>query len=77
MSDIEIDEYSGKVDKIIVPASGKILVVFGQEKEYCIPWREIKQIGDDIILVDVDTEKILEANQNKWEITADIDITKK
>ena len=77
MSDIEIDEYSGKVDKIIVPASGKILGVFGQEKEYCIPWREIKQIGDDIILVDVDTEKILEANQNKWEITADIDITKK
>ena len=65
MSDIEIDEYSGKVDKIIVPASGKILGVFGQEKEYCIPWREIKQIGDDIILVDVDTEKILEANQNK------------
>ena len=77
MSDIEIDEYSGKVDKIIVPASGKILGVFGQEKEYCIPWREIKQIGDDIILVDVDTEKILEANQNKWEVITDIDTVKK
>jgi sporulation protein, YlmC/YmxH family len=63
IADIDIDEKSGKIKKIIVPGSGKILGVFGRETEYCIPWANIKQIGDDIILVDVDTEKIAEESK--------------
>ncbi len=58
IADIEIDEKCGKIKKIIIPGCGKILGVFGREKEYCIPWCDIKQIGDDIILVDIDIEKI-------------------
>lgn len=63
IADIDIDEKSGKIKKIIVPGNGKILGVFGREIEYCIPWANIKQIGDDIILVDVDTEKIVEESK--------------
>ena len=56
IADIEIDEDSGKIKKVIVPDSGKIFGIFGHEKEYCINWSDIKQIGDDIILVDVETQ---------------------
>ena len=63
IADIEIDEKSGKIKKIIIPACGKIFGIFGHEKEYCIPWCDIKQIGDDIILVDIDIEKIVEENK--------------
>lgn len=57
ISDIEIDVSDGKVETIIVPINGKLLGMFGKDTEYCIPWTEVKQIGDDIILVDVDSEK--------------------
>lgn len=57
--DIEVDIENGKIEKIIVPGPGKILGIFGREQEYQIPWDAIKQIGDDLILVDVETEKIL------------------
>ncbi len=57
--DIEVDIKCGEVINIIVPGPGKILGMFGREQEYRIPWCSIKKIGDDIILVDVDTEEIL------------------
>lgn len=57
--DIEVDTENGKIEKIIVPGPGKIFGIFGREQEYQIPWDAIKQIGDDLILVDVETEKIL------------------
>lgn len=62
IADIDIDEKNGRIKKIIVPGNGKIFGVFGTETEYCIAWSDIKQIGDDIILVDVDTDKILGAD---------------
>jgi YlmC/YmxH family sporulation protein len=58
VADIDIDEKTGRIKKIIIPGNGKILGIFGRETEYCIEWCNIKQIGDDIILVDVDTEEI-------------------
>ena len=59
ISDIELDHETGKVKKIVVPGPGKLFGVFGREQEYVIPWDKVKQIGDDIILVDVETEKVL------------------
>ena len=35
----------------------EILRIFRQEIEYTIGWRCVKQIGDDVILVDIDTAK--------------------
>jgi YlmC/YmxH family sporulation protein len=54
-------EKEGKLKSIIVPCPGKVFGMFGVEKEYHIPWADITQIGDDIILVDVETEKIIVA----------------
>lgn len=51
--DVEIDICTGCVKAIIVPGPARIWGVFGHDNEYIIPWRQIKQIGPDIILVDV------------------------
>lgn len=53
MSDVEIDNKTGKVEKLIIPGPGKILGMFGREQEYQIKWDKIKKIGDDIILVEI------------------------
>lgn len=59
VSDIQIDTKNGCVVSIIVANSCKVFGIFGKEEEYIIPWCNIKKIGDDIILVDIDTEKAL------------------
>jgi len=56
VADVEIDEESGEIENLIVPGPARILGVFGRDEEYVIPWDAVKRIGDDIILVDVDSE---------------------
>ena len=59
ISDIIIDREDGSVSKLIVPGTGRMFGVFGPEQEYHIPWDKVKQIGDDLVLVDCDTSKTL------------------
>ncbi len=58
--DIEFDITTGIIIKIIVPGPCKIWGILGREHEFVIAFCEIKQIGTDVILVDIDTEKCLE-----------------
>lgn len=51
--DMEFDECEGCICKIMVPGSNRLLNFLGCEGEICIPFRDIKQIGPDIILVDI------------------------
>lgn len=60
VADLEIDEKKGEISKIIVPGPARVFGVFGRDAEYCIPWKSIKRVGEDIILVDVDTDECLE-----------------
>jgi len=57
VSDFEFDECSGCIYKLIVPGGGSKLLNFFQceQCEYVIPYKNIKQIGPDIILVDICT----------------------
>jgi len=57
--DIEFDICSGQITHIIVPGPCKIWGILGRDHEYVINCCCIKQIGIDIILVDVDIEKCL------------------
>lgn len=57
VGEIEIDE-CGCVKAIVVPECGKFCGLFGRENEYVIPWKCIKQIGSDIILVEVCPEEV-------------------
>lgn len=53
VSDLEFDECSGQICKLFVPNGNKFLNFLCCEPDYCIPYKDIKQIGPDIILVDI------------------------
>lgn len=57
--DIEFNSCSGCIEKIIIPGPCKIWGILGRDHEYIIPWRCIKQIGTDVILVEIITEEYL------------------
>ncbi len=52
VSDLEIDAVSGKVLSIRVPGGYRALGLLGKEPEKVIPWKKIKKIGDDLIIVE-------------------------
>lgn len=52
--DIEINLEKGIIEGIIVPAQKSFFSFFGwRDNDYVIKWKDIKRIGDDVILVDV------------------------
>ena len=57
--DIDIDDEKGCIKLLIIPGPGKFFGMFGREQEYRIPWDAVKQIGEDIILIECETEKTL------------------
>lgn len=57
--DLEIDLHTGKICTLIIPEDGGKWNLFCKVQEYFVPWRCIKRIGDDIILVEVDACEVL------------------
>lgn len=57
--DLEIDIKCGEIKKIIVPEKNKCFGIFGKEREYRIPWCNIKTIGEDLIIIDCNCEDFL------------------
>ncbi len=53
VTDLEFDECSGCICKIKVPACQSVLSFLNCEPDIVIPYKDIKQIGPDIILVDI------------------------
>lgn len=53
VGDLEFDECTGQICKIIIPGSNKFCTLFGGEPEFVIPYKNIKKIGPDIIIVDI------------------------
>ena len=50
--DIEIDTQTGELVSIIVYGRQKAPGLLGREEDIVIPWKSIKVIGDDTIIVD-------------------------
>ena len=59
VSDVVFEFPSGCIAAIIVPGPGHICGIFGRDTEYVIPFRCVRQIGSDIILVEVNVEDVL------------------
>ena len=57
--DLIFDAETGNILKIIIPGPCKIWGILGRDQEYVISYHCIKQIGADVILVDIDAEKAL------------------
>ncbi len=51
--DLEFDECKGCICKIMVPGNNKMLSFLRCEANIVIPYKDIRQIGPDIILVDI------------------------
>ena len=58
VSDLELDCTGGNVIALIVPGKARFFGLFGREEDYIIPWGCIRRMGGDIILVEVELEKI-------------------
>lgn len=53
VTDFEFDECTGQIFKLIVQGKNKWCDLFCSEPDYVICYNEIKQIGPDIIIVDI------------------------
>ena len=53
VSDARIELPEGKICAIVVPCPCKPFTFPGRNDEFIIPWRYIKKIGPDIVLVDI------------------------
>jgi YlmC/YmxH family sporulation protein len=62
VTDLEFEPDSGCITHLIVPGQGCLCGIFGHEKEYVIPYTDVKQIGNDIILVEIRKLKEVEKN---------------
>jgi len=58
ISDIELNLEEGRIEAIIIPGQGRFLGIFGKEFDYIIPWKNIKKIGIDTILVELEDSPI-------------------
>lgn len=58
VEDISIDPCTGCVKELIVPEHNRAFCLFGEEFEYVIPWCCVRQLGEDIILVEVKTKDV-------------------
>lgn len=52
-ADIEFDPCTGCLTALIVPGPGRCFGFLGREQDIIIPWNCIRQIGEDIILVEL------------------------
>ena len=56
VQDVTADFESGVITSIIVPGNSKLLNLFAGNNDIVIPWQDIKCIGEDIILVEINKE---------------------
>jgi len=54
--DAEIDPVEGRIISLIVPGPGRAGGLLGRDDDYVLPWHQISRLGDDIILVDLESE---------------------
>lgn len=58
VSDLEMDCTGGNVCSLIVPGKARFFGLLGRDHDFVIPWGCIRRMGCDIILVEVDLNKV-------------------
>ena len=61
VGDVDFNMCTGCIVAIIVPGPGCFCGFLGREKEYIIPFCDICQVGEDVILVDVKKKEVEES----------------
>ena len=57
VSRLIIDECKGCIEALVIPKGGKLCGFFSDGAEYIIPYKCIRKIGPDIILVEIHEER--------------------
>lgn len=55
--DAKIEVPEGNITAIIVPGPCRFFGLWGRRDDFVIPWRCIKRMGPDIVLVDIKPEE--------------------
>ena len=58
VSDIIFDECTGCIEALVVPGEGKFCGLFGSDLECIIPYQCIKKIGPDIVMIEINRDKV-------------------
>lgn len=59
--DIEFDERDGRVDALVVPGEFKVgNMLRGEKCGIVIPWQRICKIGENVILVELETGDLID-----------------
>lgn len=53
--DMEFDLHAGRITAIVVPGPNRWMGFLKGDQDIVISWEKIKKIGDDVILVDIDS----------------------
>ncbi|MEE1003410.1 MAG: YlmC/YmxH family sporulation protein [Acutalibacteraceae bacterium] len=56
ISDIEIEESSGKIISLILTGKLRFFGLFGRKDPIIVPWESVRVIGEETVLVDVKTD---------------------
>ena len=56
--DLVIDMANGKVCAIVVPGPTRFSFLFKGERDSVIPWQNIRKIGEDVVLVEIDANGV-------------------
>ncbi|MFQ9933827.1 MAG: YlmC/YmxH family sporulation protein [Lachnospiraceae bacterium] len=57
--DVNFNQTTGQICEVIIPEGCKGFNFFSKDGEYIIPYKCIRQIGPDIVLVEVDEKAVL------------------
>lgn len=53
IGDLELDLDQGSIKALVIPGPSRFLGLFGRERDTVIEWEQIQKIGQDVILVEV------------------------
>ena len=57
ITDIQVEVPEGTIMAVVVPGPCRLLGMVGRRDDFVIPWRCIRRIGPDIVLVDIKAEE--------------------
>ncbi len=66
--DVNFDLSQGRAVSLIVLGARRFFGLFGREEDYIIPWTEIKKIGADVVLVEVNDNNYIRAKHKKRQL---------
>ncbi|WP_434311717.1 YlmC/YmxH family sporulation protein [Hominifimenecus sp. rT4P-3] len=57
VADLDFDICNGQILALIVPGPAQFCGFLGRDSEFVIPFCQVRQIGEDIILVDIKVDE--------------------